>query len=154
MAQHTEAVVVFRRIAALEVLIGHMGGPFWTHRDEHAWSFPKGLPEPGDTDAFSTARREFAEELGFDAPAGDYVDLGEVQQAGGKTVRAWAVEADPDLQDFVPGHFAMPWPPRSGRMQSFPELDKVAWVGAVQARTLLVKAQSAFLDRLEELLQD
>ncbi len=152
MAQHSYGVVPFRRVdGGVELLIGHMGGPFWSRKDEGAWSFPKGLPE-GDEEPLATARREMSEELGLPAPEGDYLPLGDVRQSGGKVVTAWAVETDLDPADVVPGTFTMPWPPRSGREQEFPEVDRVAWVDPATARRLLVKAQAAFVDRLLDLL--
>ncbi|MDG4862608.1 NUDIX domain-containing protein [Streptomyces sp. T-3] len=134
-----------------EVLIGHMGGPFWARRDEAAWSIPKG--EYGDDEGPEAAAvREFTEELGLPAPAGPYLPLGEVRQAGGKTVTVWAVEADLDPAAVVPGTFELEWPRGSGRIQEFPELDRVAWLPVEQARDKLVAGQRAFLDRLAELL--
>ena len=149
MAQHSYALVPFRRVdGRLEVLIGHMGGPFWAHKDEHAWSFPKGLPESDDADGLATARREFAEELGIVAPTEGFTELGEVKQSGGKVVTAWAVETDLDITRFNPGTFELEWPPKSGRMQEFPEVDRIAWVRVDEAERLLVKAQCDFLLRL------
>ena len=144
-------LVLFRRTPALEVLIGHMGGPFWARKDARAWSIPKG--EHGDDeDGLAAARREFAEELGTDAPDGLPVFLGEVRQRGGKVVAAWAVEADLDPTRVTPGTFALEWPPRSGRIREFPELDRVEWVGAEAARDRLVAGQVAFVERLESAL--
>jgi predicted NUDIX family NTP pyrophosphohydrolase len=133
----------------LEVLLGHMGGPFFARRDAGAWTVPKGEYEP-DEPAWEAARREFREELGLPPPDGEAIDLGEVRQTGGKIVTAWAVRADLDPAAIVPGTFRMEWPPRSGRLQEFPELDRVAWFGIDRARAVIVKAQAAFLDRLAE----
>ncbi|MFE9027883.1 NUDIX domain-containing protein [Streptomyces iakyrus] len=133
----------------LEVLLGHMGGPFFARRDAGAWTVPKGEYEP-DEPAWEAARREFREELGLPPPEGEAIDLGEVRQTGGKIVTAWAVRADLDPAAVVPGTFRMEWPPRSGRLQEFPELDRVAWFGLDRARAVIVKAQAAFLDRLAE----
>ncbi|MEU9336207.1 NUDIX domain-containing protein [Streptomyces sp. NPDC048290] len=132
-----------------EVLLGHMGGPFFATRDAGAWTVPKGEYEDGET-AWDAARREFREELGLAPPDGEPVPLGEVRQRGGKVVTVWAVEADLDPADVVPGTFTLEWPPRSGRVQEFPELDRVAWLPVERARELLVTAQRAFLDRLAE----
>ncbi|MGW1471284.1 NUDIX domain-containing protein [Streptomyces olivaceus] len=132
-----------------QVLLGHMGGPFYARRDAGAWTVPKGEYDPAEP-AWETARREFAEELGLPPPEGEAVPLGEVRQAGGKTVTVWAVEADLDPAAVVPGTFRMEWPPRSGRVGEFPELDRVAWFGPDRAREVIVKAQAAFLDRLAE----
>lgn len=133
----------------LQVLLGHMGGPFFARRDAGAWTVPKG-EYGGDESAWDAARREFQEELGLPPPDGAAVPLGEVRQAGGKVVTAWAVEGDLDPADVVPGTFRMQWPPRSGRTEEFPELDRVAWFGLDRAGQLIVRAQAAFLDRLAE----
>ncbi|MFG3249851.1 NUDIX domain-containing protein [Streptomyces sp. NPDC048187] len=133
----------------LQVLLGHMGGPFYTRRDAGAWTVPKGEYDPAEP-AWEAARREFEEELGLPPPEGEAVPLGEVRQAGGKVVTVWAVEADLDPAAVLPGTFTMEWPPRSGRTQEFPELDRVAWFALDAAREVIVKAQAAFLDRLTE----
>jgi predicted NUDIX family NTP pyrophosphohydrolase len=133
----------------LQVLLGHMGGPFYTRRDAGAWTVPKGEYDPAEP-AWEAARREFQEELGLPPPGGEAVPLGEVRQAGGKVVTVWAVAADLDPAAVVPGTFRMEWPPRSGRTEEFPELDRVAWFTLDRAREVIVKAQSAFLDRLAE----
>ncbi|WP_338899574.1 NUDIX domain-containing protein [Streptomyces sp. TG1A-60] len=133
----------------VEVLLGHMGGPFFAHRDAGAWSVPKGEYEP-DEPAWEAARREFQEELGVAPPDRDGVPLGEVRQANGKLVTAWAVEADLDPATVVPGTFWMAWPPRSGQVQEFPELDRVEWFPVERARAVIVPAQAEFLDRLLE----
>ncbi|GAA4792447.1 NUDIX domain-containing protein [Streptomyces ziwulingensis] len=134
----------------MEVLLGHLGGPFFARRDRGAWTVPKGEYED-DEPAWDAARREFQEELGLQPPDGDdAVPLGEVRQSGGKLVTVWAVEADLDPAAVVPGTFRMEWPPRSGRIQEFPELDRVAWLSLDRAREVIVTAQTAFLDRLAE----
>ncbi|MEU0946779.1 NUDIX domain-containing protein [Streptomyces canus] len=133
----------------LEVLLGHMGGPFFARRDAGAWTVPKGEYEPEEP-AWEAARREFQEELGLPPPDGEAVPLGEVRQTNGKVVTAWAIEADLDPATVVPGVFSMEWPPKSGRTQEFPELDRVEWFGLDRARAVIVKAQAAFLDRLAE----
>jgi predicted NUDIX family NTP pyrophosphohydrolase len=134
----------------LEVLLGHMGGPFFARRDAGAWTVPKGEYEPDSETAWDAARREFQEELGLPPPDGEAVPLGEVRQTNGKVVTAWAIEADLDPATVVPGVFSMEWPPKSGQMREFPELDRVEWFGLDRARTVIVKAQAAFLDRLAE----
>jgi len=134
----------------LEVLLGHMGGPFFARRDAGAWTVPKGEYVPDEEPAWEAARREFQEELGLAPPDGDAVPLGEVRQSGGKLVTVWAVEADLDPATVVPGTFRMEWPPRSGRQQEFPELDRVAWFPVERAREVIVTAQATFLDRLAE----
>jgi predicted NUDIX family NTP pyrophosphohydrolase len=133
---------------APEVLLGHMGGPFWA-RKPHAWTVPKGEPLPGE-DPHATALREFAEEVGVPAPDGAETDLGEVRQRAGKVVRVWARAADLDL-DAPRGpvsEVTVDWPPRSGRTVTFPELDELRWVPLPEARDLVVAAQAEFLDRL------
>ncbi|MEU8846324.1 NUDIX domain-containing protein [Streptomyces sp. NPDC048564] len=148
--KRSAGLLLFRRTDdGLEVLLGHMGGPFFAKRDAGAWTVPKGEYEP-DEPALDAARREFQEELGLAPPDGEAVPLGEVKQSGGKIVTVWAVEADLDPATVVPGTFVMEWPPRSGRTQEFPELDRVAWLGVDRAREVVVKAQATFLDRLAE----
>ncbi|AWT41736.1 MULTISPECIES: NUDIX domain-containing protein [Streptomyces] len=143
-------LLLYRRSGdGLEVLLGHMGGPFFARRDAGAWTVVKGEYDPGEP-AWEAARREFREELGLEPPDGEAVPLGEVRQKNGKVVTAWAVRADLDPATVVPGTFLMEWPPRSGRMREFPELDRVAWFGLERAREVIVTAQSAFLDRLAE----
>jgi predicted NUDIX family NTP pyrophosphohydrolase len=130
-----------------EVLLGHMGGPMWKRRDVGAWSIPKG----GYTDeeeAFAAALREFEEEVGLPVPAEHFVDLGEVQQASGKYVRAWAAEGDLDPATASSNTFEVEWPPGSGRMQEFPEFDRVAWFSPEEAMSKIVAAQAAFVERL------
>ena len=133
----------------LQVLLAHMGGPFWARKDEHAWSIPKGEYAP-DEDPLTAARREFAEELGVPPPDGPLLELGEVRQAGGKSVAVWAVEGEFDPATAVSDTFELEWPPHSGRMRTFPEVDRVAWFGLGTARVKVVAAQAALLDRLAE----
>ncbi len=147
---HSAGLLLFRHTGrGVEVLLGHMGGPFFARRERGAWTVPKGEYDPAEP-AWEAARREFEEELGLPPPDGRTLPLGEVRQSGGKTVTAWAVEADLDPATAVPGTFEMEWPPRSGRMREFPELDRVAWFPLGRAREVIVSAQSAFLDRLTE----
>ncbi|MFF5498603.1 NUDIX domain-containing protein [Streptomyces aquilus] len=144
-------LLLFRRTAAgVEVLLGHMGGPFFARRDAGAWTVPKGEYVPDEEPAWEAARREFEEELGLAPPDGDAVPLGEVRQANGKIVTVWAIEADLDPATVVPGTFRMEWPPKSGREQEFPELDRVEWFPVERAREVIVSAQATFLDRLAE----
>ncbi|MFF1294440.1 MULTISPECIES: NUDIX domain-containing protein [unclassified Streptomyces] len=144
-------LLLFRHTdGGLEVLLGHMGGPFFARRDAGAWTVPKGEYVPDEESAWDAARREFQEELGLPAPDGHAVALGEVKQTNGKVVTAWAIEADLDPATVVPGTFRMEWPPKSGQEQDFPELDRVAWFALDRARTVIVKAQATFLDRLAE----
>ena len=124
-----------------------MGGPLWSHRDQAAWSLPKG-EYLTDEQPLAAARREFAEELGIPAPDVDLVGLGAVRQPSGKVVTVWAGECNLDLAAFAPGTFEMVWPRGSGRMQSFAEIDRVAWLDLAAARSALVAGQLEFLDRL------
>ncbi|MDQ1618374.1 MAG: hypothetical protein QOE19_943 [Actinomycetota bacterium] len=152
-ARQSAAILLFRRSEdQTEVLLGHMGGPFWSRRDEAAWSLPKGEHGPDEQPA-DAARREFEEELGLPLPHGELVDLGSVRQAGGKVVSAYALAGDLDPRDVRAGTFEMEWPRGSGRIEVFPELDRVAWFGIEQARPKLVSAQRAFLDRLRDRLE-
>lgn len=131
----------------LEVLLGHMGGPFWASKEDHAWTIPKGLPEAGETDLLGVALREFAEEMGLVAPTGETVDLGACKAAR-KTNHVFARRAEFDAESITSNTFELEWPPRSGRIQSFPEVDRAAWWSMPEARTKLVKGQLPFLDRL------
>jgi len=133
----------------VEVLLGHMGGPFWARKDAGAWTIPKGEHEP-DEDPLSAALREFEEETGVSLPAADFVDLGEVRQSGGKVVRAWAVEGDLDAATLASNTFEMEWPPKSGQTATFPELDRFEWFDLETARTKVIAAQAQFLDRLAQ----
>jgi predicted NUDIX family NTP pyrophosphohydrolase len=143
-----------RRDDSVEVLLGHMGGPYWQRKDAAAWSIPKGEYEP-DEQPLAAAQREFAEELGVAAPEGvDYAALGEVVQRGGKIVTAWAVEADLDVTAVVSNTFEMEWPPRSGRRQEFPEIDRAEWFPLPVARLKIVQGQLPLLDRLSQYLSD
>ena len=135
----------------LEVLLGHMGGPFWARKDDGAWSIPKGEYEPGE-DPFVAAKREFEEELGSAPPSVRYRDLGSVSQPGGKLVTAWAAEADFDAAGAVSNTFELEWPPRSGQLRSFPEIDKAGWFTVEVARVKLVKGQRSLIDRLLQML--
>ncbi|MFE3517969.1 NUDIX domain-containing protein [Streptomyces sp. NPDC059166] len=137
----------------VEVLIGHMGGPFWARREAAAWSVPKGEIEP-DEDPATAARREFAEELGLPLPDGEWVPLGEARQSGGKTVTVWAVEADLDPAAAVPGTFTMEWPRGSGVMRAFPEMDRFAWCTPEEALSRLVTGQRVFVERLRERVRE
>ncbi|MGW3339007.1 MULTISPECIES: NUDIX domain-containing protein [Streptomyces] len=148
--KRSAGLLLFRHTSqGMEVLLGHMGGPLWATKDEGAWSVPKGEYEP-DEPAWEAARREFQEELGVAPPDGTALPLGEIAQRNGKIVTAWAMEADLDPATIVPGTFTMEWPPHSGRVQEFPELDRVAWFTPEQARPLMVSGQGTFLDRLAE----
>jgi len=152
MAATSAGIVLYRRLpeGGFEVLLGHMGGPFWARKDAAAWSIPKGEYEPGD-DALAAARREFEEELGHPLPDGQPIDLGEVRQSR-KVVRAWAVEGDLDPATASSNTFEIEWPPGSGKLAAFPEIDRFEWFDPATARTKLVKGQIPLLDRLVELV--
>lgn len=131
----------------LQVLLGHPGGPFWAHRDEGAWSIPKGEYEPTE-DPLAAARREFEEELGVPVPASRFLELGAARQPSGKTVVVWAAEGDLDPVTAVSNIVELEWPQGSGRLRRFPELDRVAWFDLAAARRKLLAGQRPFLDRL------
>jgi predicted NUDIX family NTP pyrophosphohydrolase len=135
----------------IEVLLGHPGGPFWARKDDGAWSIPKG-EYTTDEDPWSAARREFREEIGFDAPDGPRLDLPPVKQAGGKIVTAFAVEGDLDVTDSVSNTFELEWPKGSGRVREYPEVDRVAWLPVEAARVKLLKGQLPLLESLLERL--
>lgn len=140
-------LLAFRRRNALEVLLAHPGGPFWAKKDESAWTIPKGLAEPGD-DLLVTAQREFTEETNLSA-AGDYVPLTPVKQKNGKIVHAWAFEADFDLAAFASNSFEIEWPPRSGRRQHFPEIDRIAYFTMPIAMVKIIDYQRPLLLELQ-----
>jgi predicted NUDIX family NTP pyrophosphohydrolase len=146
MPKTSAALLLFRRQPTLEVLIAHMGGPFWARKDAGAWSIPKG--EYTDEEPLAAAQREFEEEMGSPAPTGDVLSLGSVKQSGGKIVTAFAIEGDFDLDGFRSNTFELEWPRGSGRMQEFPEVDRAAWVSVEVAREKLVKGQVPVLDSL------
>lgn len=146
-AKRRSAGLLLHRAGGGEVLLGHMGGPFWARRDDGAWSIPKGEYQP-DEPPLQAAYREFAEELGLPVPVGELLELGEVRQSGGKLVTVWALAADLDLAGFRPGTFELEWPRGSRRLQAFPEIDRAAWLDVATARHKLVAGQVAFLDRL------
>ena len=124
-----------------------MGGPFWARKDDGAWSIPKGEYGAGE-DAVAAARREFEEELGAPAPDGAPEPLGEVRQAGGKLVSVWCLQGDFDTDRVHSNTFTLEWPPRSGRVQEFPEIDRAQWFDIGSARRKLVRGQVEFVDRL------
>lgn len=135
---------------SLEVLIGHMGGPFWEKKDRHGWSIPKGEYEEGE-DPWAVALREFEEELGSPPPLGEAALLGQVKQPSGKVVTVFALEGDFDASHVSSNHFELEWPKGSGRLQSFPEIDRAGWFAIPAARTKLIKGQHPFLDLLIDL---
>ena len=140
---------MYRRAnAGLELLLVHPGGPFWARKDLGAWSIPKGEYSESE-DAFEVAKREFEEETGARVQ-GDFLSLGELVQPGRKIVRAWATEGDFAPSDLKSNLFEMEWPPKSGRKQSFPEVDRAQWFSPAEARQKILKGQSEFIARLLE----
>lgn len=147
MPKTSAALLLFRHGETLEVLIAHMGGPFWARKDAGAWSIPKG-EYTSEEEPVDAALREFAEEMGSPPPPGEVVPLGSVKQSGGKVVTAFALQGDFDLAGFHSNTFEMEWPRGSGRMQEFPEVDRAEWVTVEVAREKLVKGQLPLLDAL------
>ncbi len=133
------------------MLLVHPGGPFWTRRDQGAWSIPKGA-YGSDEEPLAGARREFEEELGTAPPGGDVLDLGEITQKGGKRVRAWALAGDLDATGATSNTFAAEWPPHSGQFRQFPEVDRAEWFSLEAARQKINPAQAELIDRLEAIL--
>ncbi len=158
MPVHSAGILLYRLAeGGPEVLIAHMGGPFWASKDAGAWSIPKGEYDPDSEQALDAARREFREELGVDPPEGPYAELGTYPYSSGKRVTVFVADGlgfTATEDDFSFGEFEMPWPPRSGRMQSFPEVDRAEWMPLPAARARVVKGQQAALDRLAEMLAD
>ena len=145
-SQISAGLLAFRRYDGLEVLLAHPGGPFWIKKDDGAWTIPKGVADT-DANTLSAARREFTVETGFVAN-GDMLPLKAVRQRSGKTVIAWAFEADFDLGKFSRNAFEMEWPPRSGKMKSFPEIDRLAWFDYDTALTKIIAYQRPFIVEL------
>jgi predicted NUDIX family NTP pyrophosphohydrolase len=144
---------MYRRASggAIEVLLAHPGGPFWKHRDEGAWTLPKGEYAPGEI-PLAAARREFVEETGF-AASPPFLPLGDVVQKGGKRISVWAFAGDADPAHLRSNCFEIEWPPRSGRKQQFPEIDRAGWFGLVDARAKMNPSQAELLARLEAALE-
>jgi predicted NUDIX family NTP pyrophosphohydrolase len=149
-AEVSAGLLAFRRINELEVLLAHPGGPFWAKKDEGAWTIPKGLAEPG-ADLLDTARREFAEETNL-ATAGEFIPLTPVQRKSGKVVHVWAFEGDLDLTPFASNAFEIEWPPKSGRRQQFPEIDRIAYFTLPIAMIKILTYQRPLLHELEQRL--
>lgn len=148
--QISAGILAFRRRPALEVLLAHPGGPFWARKDAGAWTIPKGLVEGGD-DPIAAARREFTEETNLVAE-GAMIELTPVAQKSGKVVHAFAIEKDFDLSQFSSNSFALEWPPKSGRQQSFPEIDRIAYFALPVAQLKIIAYQLPLLSELEERL--
>ncbi|MFF0909560.1 NUDIX domain-containing protein [Microbacterium enclense] len=149
MVAWSAGLLLYRLTPAPEVLIAHMGGPFWASKDAGAWSVPKGEFDPDTESARDAARREFAEELGVEPPAGEWAELGTYPTSSGKKVVVFVADGSEfTATDFVYGEFEMEWPPRSGRTASFPEVDRAEWMPLDVARDRLVKGQRPALDAL------
>ena len=131
----------------LEVLIGHPGGPLWARKDDGAWSIPKGEYDEGD-DPWQAAQREFTEELGMSPPIGPRLELGTIKQPSGKVLTVFAVAGTLDITGAQSNTFELEWPKGSGRIRTFPEIDRVGWFSLATARTKLLKGHVPFLDRL------
>jgi predicted NUDIX family NTP pyrophosphohydrolase len=144
--QSAGLVLYRRREPIIEILLGHPGGPFWVRKDVGAWTIPKGSIMEGETPLVA-ARREFAEEIGY-SPFGEFIPLGDAKQPGGKLVHVWAIEGDWDVQQLRSNMFEMEWPLRSGRRQTFPEIDRAEWFSTEDARRQILKGQVVFIERL------
>ncbi|MBR0993048.1 NUDIX domain-containing protein [Bradyrhizobium japonicum] len=149
MPSKSAGIIAYRKRRQLEILLVHPGGPFWRNKDLGAWSIPKG-EYADDEDAETAARREFAEELGIE-PSVPLIALGEVKQRGGKMVTAFAAQLDIDVSGIRSNTFEMEWPPRSGKRQVFPEVDRAEWFTLEAAREKINAGQRPLLDRLAEL---
>ncbi len=149
MSQQSAGLLLFRRQKdRLEVFLVHPGGPYWAKKDVGSWSIPKG--EFDQEDALLAARREFTEETGLPAPQGEYLPLAAIKQKGGKTVHAWAVEGEVDADNIHSNTFEMEWPPRSGKKQRFPEIDKGAWFSIQEAQEKINPGQISLIEELVE----
>ncbi|MGD9619512.1 MAG: NUDIX domain-containing protein [Mycolicibacterium sp.] len=153
MPKLSAGLLLYRHTGRLpEVLIGHPGGPFWTAKDEGAWSIPKGEYGEGE-DPWTVAKREFLEEIGKPAPAGDPTPLTPVRQPGGKVIAAFALRGDLELAGTSSNTFLLEWPPGSGQLKEYPEFDRIAWLAVPAARSKLLRGQHPLLDELQELLE-
>lgn len=151
MSKLSAGILLYRRVAGgeIEVLIAHMGGPFWSRKDARGWTIPKGEYDE-DEAPLAAAMREYAEEMGTPPPDGEYVDLGQVRQPSGKRLTVFALEGNYDVEGLESNTFELEWPPRSGEFQEFPEVDRAAWVDRATAAEKLVKGQVVFVERLWE----
>ena len=153
MSKLSAGILMYRQgPEGTEVLLAHPGGPFWARKDAGSWSIPKGEIDT-DEDELKATIREFGEEMGT-TPSGEFLPLGELKQAGGKRVVAWALEGDLDPTAIRSNTFELEWPPRSGRMQEFPEIDRAEWLVLARAYEKILKSQAPFLDRLTALLAE
>ena len=152
MRQISSGILLYRFAEnGLEVLLVHLGGPYWTNKDLGSWSIPKGLNE-SEEDLLHTAQREFEEETGFKVD-GKFISLGKLKQPSGKIIHAWALEGDIDAENIKSNTFSLEWPKHSGRMKEFPEVDKGNWFDLDTAHQKIIKGQRDFLDRLLEKLK-
>jgi predicted NUDIX family NTP pyrophosphohydrolase len=152
MKAHSAGLVVYRMSGGQpQVLLAHMGSPWWAKKDIGAWTIPKGEVEDGEQ-PFETAKREFGEELGLPLPEGKFIELGDIEQHNRKTVTAWAVEAEIDASQIKSNTVAIEWPPRSGKTQDFPEIDRAAWFGLAEAAQKTVRGQAELFERLANFL--
>jgi predicted NUDIX family NTP pyrophosphohydrolase len=153
MPKKSAALLLYRHVAGqLEVLLVHPGGPFWAKKDDGAWSIPKGEFDEGE-DPLAAARREFKEETGMSVHD-EAISLGTIRQSSAKIIFAWAVQGAFDPSQLKSNLFSMEWPPKSGRKQEFPEVDRAVWFTVPQARQKILKGQTEFLDRLQEKLRE
>jgi predicted NUDIX family NTP pyrophosphohydrolase len=153
MPKRSAGILLYRRRdGQIEIFLVHPGGPFWMKKDAGAWSIPKGEYAEGD-DPLQAAKREFREETGFDLQVGALHELSEIKLASGKVVTAWAVEGDCDAATIQSNTFSIEWPPKSGKKQEFPEVDRAAWFSLPGARNKINAAQRVFLDRLSSCVQ-
>jgi predicted NUDIX family NTP pyrophosphohydrolase len=154
--RRSSGLLLYRRgsAGALEVFLAHPGGPFFAKKDAGAWTLPKGEPDPGEEDLLYVAKREFCEETGLSAPAGPYVPLGTVKQAGGKVVHAWACPGEADPARVSSNTVMIEWPPRSGNRMQIPEIDRCEWFDLSAAREKINRAQVDFLDRLSQIVSE
>ncbi|HVS78769.1 MAG TPA: NUDIX domain-containing protein [Candidatus Saccharimonadales bacterium] len=152
MKAHSAGLVVYRmKSGQPEVLMAHMGAPWWAKKDIGAWTIPKGGIDKGE-EPLAAAKREFTEELGLPLPEGEYSELGDIEQHNNKTVTAWAVEADFDVKDIKSNTFKAEWPPKSGQQQEFPEIDRAAWMSLPEATQKAVPGQAALFEKLADIL--
>ena len=150
MKKQSAGILLYKKTETnIEVLLAHPGGPYWAKKDSGSWSIPKGEFEDSEQ-PLDAAKREFSEELGMILPEGELHALGEVKQKSGKVIYAWASEADLDVTTVKSNSFEVEWPPKSGQMQQFPEVDKVAWFSLKAALKKIVPGQAVFLERLAE----
>ena len=152
MPEHSAGILMYRFHGELiEVLLVHPGGPFWKNKDSGAWSIPKGEYDKEKEDALEAAKREFSEETGCQAE-GQFIPLSTIKQSGGKIVTVWAVEGNCDAGSIRSNTFSMEWPPKSGKQQQFPEVDRAGWFSIEQAREKILKSQAGLIDQLITLL--